>query len=69
MKPAVLVVGAGSIGTRHLANLKDIGVDFEMVAPKNNKTKTTASYFKQLTGWIFYLDNAIGDAEFRCQRE
>lgn len=29
--------------------LTDLGVDFEMVAPKNNKTKVTAEYFKNLT--------------------
>lgn len=26
-------------------------VDFELVAPKNNKTKITSEYFKRLTGW------------------
>lgn len=31
--------------------LKSIGVAFEMVAPKNNKTKVTADYFQKLTGW------------------
>ena len=31
--------------------LKDLGVDFEMVAPKNNATKLTAESFRQLTGW------------------
>src|ERR1044072_1780664 len=31
--------------------LKSIGVPFEMVAPKNNRTKVTADYFKKLTGW------------------
>lgn len=29
--------------------LTDIGVDFEMVAPKNNKTKLTAELFKKIT--------------------
>ena len=32
--------------------LKDFGVDFEMVAPKNNATKLTAESFRQLTGWV-----------------
>lgn len=27
------------------------GIDFELVAPKNNRTKTTASEFKRITGW------------------
>jgi len=31
--------------------LKDLGVDYEMVAPKNNKTKVSAPYFKSLTGY------------------
>ena len=31
--------------------LTDLGVDFEMVAPKNNKTKMRADVFKRLTGW------------------
>lgn len=31
--------------------LKSIGVPFEMVPPKNNKTKVNADYFKKLTGW------------------
>ena len=31
--------------------LKDLGVDFEMVAPKNNATKLTAESFRKLTGW------------------
>ena len=31
--------------------LTDLGVDFEMVAPKNNATKLTAESFRQLTGW------------------
>lgn len=31
--------------------LKDLGVDFEMVAPKNAITKMKAEYFRQLTGY------------------
>jgi hypothetical protein len=31
--------------------LSDIGIDFEMVAPKHNKTKVSADYFKKLTGY------------------
>lgn len=31
--------------------LNDLGVDFEMVAPKNNKTKMNAESFKKITGW------------------
>lgn len=31
--------------------LKDIGIPYELVAPKNNKTKVTAEYFKRLTGY------------------
>lgn len=31
--------------------LKDLGIDYEMVAPKDNKTKVDAVYFKRLTGY------------------
>lgn len=31
--------------------LTDKGIPFEMVAPKDNKTKVSAAYFKQLTGY------------------
>lgn len=31
--------------------LTDIGASFEMVAPKQNKTKLDADDFKKLTGW------------------
>lgn len=31
--------------------LTDMGIDFEMVAPKNNKTKLTAEAFKKITGY------------------
>ncbi len=31
--------------------LTDLGVDFEMVAPKNNATKLTSESFRKLTGW------------------
>lgn len=31
--------------------LKDLGVSYEMVAPKRNKTKLTSRQFKQITGW------------------
>jgi len=30
---------------------KIVGIPHELVAPKNNKTKVTAEYFKMLTGW------------------
>lgn len=31
--------------------LKDLGVEYEMVAPKRNITKLTAERFKSITGW------------------
>lgn len=31
--------------------LKDQEIPYEMVPPKNNKTKTTAEYFQKITGW------------------
>jgi hypothetical protein len=31
--------------------LTDLGIPFELVPPKNNKTKVNADYFKKLTGY------------------
>ncbi len=31
--------------------LTELGIDFEMVAPKNNKTKLSGELFKKITGW------------------
>lgn len=31
--------------------LTDLGIPFEMVAPKNNKTKVDSEYFKKITGY------------------
>jgi hypothetical protein len=31
--------------------LEDKGITFQMVAPKNNKTKLKSAMFKRLTGW------------------
>ena len=30
---------------------KDLGIDYELVAPKKNRTKLTSDAFKSLTGW------------------
>lgn len=46
--------GAGSIkrdATIWEDFLKDLGYDFEMVAPKNNKTKLSSVQFEKLTKW------------------
>ena len=46
--------GAGSIkrdATIWEHFLVSLNADFELVAPKNNKTKLAADYFKKLTGW------------------
>ena len=42
--------------------LTDLGIEFELVAPKNNKTKVTADYFKKLTGWDGVTSNHARDA-------
>lgn len=42
--------------------LKDLGIDFEMVAPKNNMTKTTADYFKRVTGYTGRTSQHARDA-------
>ncbi len=46
--------GAGSIkrdSTIWEDFLKSLGANYEMVAPKSNKTKMNASLFGQITGW------------------
>lgn len=42
--------------------LTDLGVDFELVAPKDNKTKVTDKYFKQLTGYVGITSEHSRDA-------
>ena len=42
--------------------LKDLGVSYEMVAPKNNVTKLSAVAFKSLTGWEHQTNEHNRDA-------
>jgi hypothetical protein len=42
--------------------LTDYNIDFELVAPKNNKTKINEDYFKKLTGWQGRTSNHARDA-------
>ena len=42
--------------------LKDLGASFELVAPRRNKTKTDASFFKKATGWIGRTNEHARDA-------
>jgi len=64
-KDAAQLQGAGSI-KRDAAIwedfLKEEKIDYEAVAPKNNKTKLTASYFQQLTGCTESTDEHGRDA-------
>jgi hypothetical protein len=46
--------------------LKDLGCDFEMVAPKDNKTKMKEEYFKKVTGWQGRTSEHARDAVFLC---
>lgn len=46
--------------------LTDHGIPFEMVAPKNNKTKMTAKYFEQVTGWKLRTNEHGRDAAMLC---
>lgn len=46
--------------------LTDLHVDFEMVAPKNNKTKLDASKFKHITGWKERTNEHCRDAAMLC---
>lgn len=61
--------GAGSI-KRDAAIWEDFLTDhkipFEMVAPKNNKTKVNADHFKRLTGWKERTNEHARDAAFLC---
>lgn len=57
--------GAGSIKRDAVIwedYLTDLGVDFEMVAPKNNKTKMPDMVFRNLTGWKLRTDQHSRDA-------
>lgn len=64
-KDAAQLQGAGSI-KRDAAIwedfLKDAKIDYEAVAPKNNKTKLSASLFQQMTGWTESTDEHGRDA-------
>lgn len=42
--------------------LLDHGIPYELVAPKNNKTKVKASYFSKLTGWKLPTNDHARDA-------
>ena len=42
--------------------LKSLGINYEMVPPKNNKTKLTAGYFKSITGWTESTNEHSRDA-------
>ncbi len=42
--------------------LTELGIPFELVAPKANKTKVTAEYFKKLTGYQGKTNEHLRDA-------
>lgn len=42
--------------------LTDLKANFQMVAPKNNKTKVDAALFKKLTGWQHKTNEHARDA-------
>ncbi len=42
--------------------LTEEGFDFEMVPPKQNKTKVHAAYFKKITGWTAQTNEHARDA-------
>ena len=57
--------GAGSVkrdATIWEDFLMDIGANFQMVAPKNNKTKLDAENFKKITKWEFPTNEHGRDA-------
>ena len=46
--------------------LTDLGIDFEMVHPKNNKTKLSAEVFKKVTGYEGGTSQHSRDAAMLC---
>lgn len=46
--------------------LIDLGIEFEMVAPKNNKTKLDAKKFAQVTKWEARTSEHARDAAMLC---
>lgn len=44
------------------------GIQYEAVAPKHNKTKTTTEYFKMVTGWAGSTSNHARDAAMMIYR-
>lgn len=46
--------------------LSDLSTDFEMVAPKNNKTKLDAKKFSMITGWKESTNEHGRDAGMLC---
>lgn len=42
--------------------LTDHGIPFELVPPKNNRTKITSDYFKKLTKWTGRTNSHMRDA-------
>lgn len=57
--------GAGYVKA-HCAIWEDwfriVGIPYELVPPKKNKTKTKADYFKKLTGWTGQTNEHARDA-------
>jgi len=57
--------GAGSIKRDCKAwqdFLEDEGIEFEMIPPRNNMTKTKADFFKSITGWTERTSEHARDA-------
>jgi len=42
--------------------LTDLGIDFEMVAPKNNRTKVSGDVFRRMTGFVGAASEHARDA-------
>jgi hypothetical protein len=61
--------GAGYVKA-HCAIWEDFckiwGIPYELVPPKNNKTKVKADYFKMLTGWPGRTNDHERDAAMLC---
>lgn len=61
--------GAGYVKA-HCAIWEDFckiwGIPYELVAPKRNKTKVDAAWFKKVTGWTGKTNNHNRDAGMLC---
>jgi len=62
--PRILVVGGGSAGTRHGANLAELGARVSIVDPRSDRREDARERIPRLESGFESLDAAIAAAEF-----